>query len=218
MTPRHPELAPHSQPLLESEVSADPFEQFEEWYAAAAETTRIVEAAALATVGADGRPSLRMVLVQGRSEAGFDFFTNYGSRKGSDLSANSAAALLFYWDGLGRQVRITGSVSELSADESDAYFATRPRGAQVSAWASRQSAPVADRATLESAFASAAERFAGVDVERPPWWGGYRLEPETFEFWQNRDDRLHDRLVYSPAPAPAPAGGKSGWVIGRLQP
>jgi pyridoxamine 5'-phosphate oxidase len=215
VTPRHPELAPFSQPLLETDVAADPYEQFARWYTEAAASTRIVEAAALATVGAGaagaaGGPSLRMVLVQEWDEAGFVFFTNYGSRKGRELATRTGGALLFYWDALGRQVRIEGTVEQIDPAESDAYFATRPRGAQLSAWASRQSEVVADRQALEEAAAEVARRFEGREVERPPWWGGYRLAAEVFEFWQNRDDRLHDRLRY------VPAGG--AWRIERLQP
>jgi pyridoxamine 5'-phosphate oxidase len=212
-SPRHPQLAPHSQPLLEPDVLADPFSQFEIWYGEAASTTRIVEAAALATVAPDGRPSLRMVLVQGRDERGLVFFTNYGSRKGEELEANPAAALLFYWDALGRQVRIEGDVEKVSAAESDAYFATRPRGAQLSAWASRQSSPVENRRALEERVDEKRRGFEEEEVGRPQWWGGFRLRPDLFEFWQNRDDRLHDRLVYR-----REAARPERWQLVRLSP
>jgi pyridoxamine 5'-phosphate oxidase len=155
-----------------------------------------------------------MVLVQGWDQRGLVFFTNYSSRKGGELAANPDAALLFYWDALGRQVRIEGSVEKVDAVESDAYFATRPRGAQISAWASRQSSTIGGRQALEAAVAEVARRFEGRDVERPSWWGGYRLRPDLFEFWQNRDDRLHDRLRY----VREGGGESSGWRIERLQP
>ena len=209
--PRHPELAPFSQPLLEPDAEADPFLQFAVWHSEAAPTTRIVEAAALATANPAGKPSVRMVLVQGWDERGFVFFTNYESRKGRELGLRSApASLLYYWDALGRQVRIEGVASKVTAAESDDYFATRPRGAQLSAWASRQSTPIEDRVSLEQRADEVRRRFEGREVERPPWWGGYRLRPEVFEFWQNRDDRLHDRLVY--------ARQGDGWELLRLQP
>ncbi|MGH9169397.1 MAG: pyridoxamine 5'-phosphate oxidase [Acidimicrobiales bacterium] len=200
----------HTQPLSEDDASADPFEQFGRWYAQAAAAVRVPEAVALATVGGDGRPSLRMVLCKRWDDAGFVFHTNYGSRKAGELAGRPHAALLFHWDELGRQVRIEGGAERLSGEESDSYFATRPFGAQVGAWASRQSKVVASRAVLDEQIAAVAGEYAGHPVPRPEWWGGYRIRPDAFEFWQNRDDRLHDRLAYRQEAV--------GWVMERLQP
>jgi pyridoxamine 5'-phosphate oxidase len=203
---------PHDSPLLEAEADPDPLVQFARWYAAAEATPaiRMAEQVALATC-AGGRPSVRMVLCKEWDERGFVFHTNYKSRKAGELDAEPRlAALLFHWDPLGRQVRIEGSVSRLSAEESDDYFATRPPRAQLGAWASRQSQPVESRQVLEAAVADMAARYAGGPVPRPEWWGGYRLAPGVIEFWQNRDDRLHDRFVYSRQDA--------GWSRARLQP
>ncbi len=200
----------HSHPLLEDDAAADPLEQFTTWYGEAAAAVRTPEAMALATVASDGQPSVRMVLLKGWSMQGFVFFTQYRSRKAAELDASGKAALLFHWDELGRQVRIEGPVERVSGQESDEYFATRPFGAQISAHASYQSQVVADRATLDEIVLQKAERYAGGPVPRPATWGGYRLRPQSFEFWQNRDDRLHDRLRYTPA--------GDGWRIERLQP
>ena len=166
---------------------------------------------AVATATSDGTPSVRMLLFKGLDERGFRFYSSYESRKGRELAENARAALLFYWHALGRQIRIDGAVERLTEAESDAYFSTRPRGGRVAAWASRQSKVVADRAALERAFAEAEDRFAAADVPRPPHWGGYRVVPATFEFWQHRDNRLHDRLRYAP-------DGAGGWVVERLSP
>jgi len=213
----------HSRPLLESEAAPGPFAQFAKWYADAAGVVRAPEAVALATSSGDCRPSARMVLMKGWDEAGFVFYTNYDSRKGRDLEVNPHAALLFHWDPLGRQVRIEGSVSRVAEGESDRYFASRPFGARIGAWASHQSEPVASRQVLDervreltalhggAAGRGGAGGGGGGQVPRPEWWGGYRLLPDVFEFWQNRDDRLHDRLRYSRA-------GGSGWLLDRLQP
>jgi pyridoxamine 5'-phosphate oxidase len=203
-----PEFA---RPLREQDIDADPFRQFDSWFADAARAgVRSPEAAAVATASADGVPSVRMVLVKQTGEQGFVFFTNYASRKGSELAANPRAALLFHWDPLGRQVRIEGPVERLSAEDSAAYVHTRARGSQLSAIASPQSRPVADREELERRVAELAASHEGEELPVPDFWGGFRVLPERFEFWQHREDRLHDRLVYTRE------GG--GWVIERLAP
>ena len=197
------------RPLNEAELDADPLRQFAVWFEeAGAAGVRAPEAMALATATSDGRPSVRMVLLKGFDERGFVFFTGYESRKGAELAANPRAALLFHWDALGRQVRIEGTVERVSEAESDAYFRSRPRGAQISATVSPQSRVVESRASLE---ALAAELEAGGDdIPRPPTWGGFRIRPETYELWQHRANRLHDRLRYRRN------GG--GWTIERLAP
>ena len=196
--------------LLESEASADPLEQFRGWYSEAEDAgVRAPHALALATASADGAPSVRMVLLKGADERGFAFYTGYVSRKAADLEANPRAAALFYWDPLGRQVRIEGTVERVSAEESDQYFATRPRGAQLAAAASRQTAALAARSDLDALFAEL-EREHPDEVPRPEHWGGYRLLPETYEFWQHRENRLHDRLRYR--------RDGNAWVVERLSP
>ncbi len=192
--------------LLEDDVEADPLQQFRRWFGAASEDDRM----ALATAAADGSPSVRMVLLKGADEQGFVFFTGYESRKGGELEANPRAALLFHWPPLGRQVRVEGSVERLSAAESDAYFATRSRGSQLAAASSRQGRLLANRAQLDEAVAELDREYAGRDIPRPENWGGYRLRPHTYEFWQHRDDRLHDRLRY--------ARDGDGWRLERLSP
>ena len=199
-------------PLFEDDVDPDPLRQFAQWFQAAAQAgIEAPEAAAVATATPDGRPSVRMVLVKHADASGFTFFTNYESRKGRELAANPRAALLFHYDALARQIRVEGATRPISTEESAAYAASRPRGSQLSALASDQSRPVADRAVLERRVAELSERYAGGDLPLPPTWGGVRLAPERFEFWQGRDDRLHDRIVYTPA-----TGG--GWSIERLAP
>jgi pyridoxamine 5'-phosphate oxidase len=197
--------------LRKADVDPDPLEQFRRWYAEAEGTgIRAPHAMALATAGADGRPSVRMVLLKGADESGFVFFTGYVSRKGAELDENPRAALLFYWDPLGRQVRIEGRVERVADDESDAYFATRPRAAQLAATASRQTAVLVDREELDARFAELDRIHAATAVPRPDHWGGYRLVPDAYEFWQHREDRLHDRLRYVPE--------ENGWRIERLSP
>ena len=203
-------MADHSEPLDEADVDPDPFVQFGRWFEDADAEVRLAEAVALATVDDRGRPSLRMVLMKAWDRRGFVFHTNYESRKGRELEENRFAALLFYWDPFGRQVRVEGAVEKLSDEESDAYFDTRPLGAQVGAHASRQSQPARSRQSLDLRVQELTKEFEGRTVPRPPWWGGYRLAPDSFEFWQNRDDRLHDRLRYLPA--------GNAWQLDRLQP
>jgi pyridoxamine 5'-phosphate oxidase len=198
----------------ERTVAADPFDQFANWYAAAVDVTADRAAAmTVATATADGRPSVRVVLLRGFDERGFVFYTNYESRKAADLEDNPRAALLFYWPQLDRQVRVEGSVYRVDDAESDAYFAGRPRGHRLGAWASPQSWPIPSRADLESRLTAVEESFAdaGDDLPRPMFWGGYRVVPEVFEFWVNRTNRLHDRVRYT-------AAGDGSWSRDRLAP
>ncbi len=164
----------------------------------------------LATADGEARPSARVVLLRGVSREGFVFFTNYGSRKAGDLEANPRASLCGFWFWLGQQVRIEGRVTRVPAEASDAYFRSRPRGSQLGAWASRQSAPLSGRAALEAQLHEASARFEGRDVPRPEWWGGYRLVPDRFEFWEDGAYRLHDRLVF--------AWSEGAWTSSRLSP
>lgn len=182
--------------LSEDDLTASPFELFQRWYD---DASHLIEpnAMVVATVSSGGQPSARMVLLKGLTPDGFVFFTNLASRKGEDLAANPHAALLFPWHALERQVRVEGTVEILSDGEVAEYFATRPRSSQLGAWASHQSRPVSGRAELETAYREAEEMFAGADVTVPPEWGGYRVRPETIEFWQGRTSRMHDRLVYA---------------------
>ncbi len=191
---------------------SDPIAQFTRWLDEAG-TLGLVNphAMALATVDPDGRPSARTVLLKSIDEHGAVFFTNCRSRKGEALAAHPHAALLLYWDRLHRQVCFEGRVSEVDDEEADAYFASRPRGAQLGAWASDQSRPIDSRAQLEAQIAEVTKKHEGRDIPRPPYWGGYRVHLETIEFWQGREDRLHDRLVYL-----RDAGGT--WTTQRLSP
>jgi pyridoxamine 5'-phosphate oxidase len=190
---------------------ADPIELFTTWFDAAKGAGVLLhEAVALATASAEGVPSVRMVLLKDVDAHGFVFFTNYGSRKARELDANPHAALCFHWAVLQRQVRVSGPVVRVDADESAAYFATRPRGSQVGAWASDQSQILSSREDLERAVREKSDEFDGHEVPRPPFWGGYRLEPQEIEFWQGRADRLHDRLVFTRV--------ESGWSTRRLYP
>jgi pyridoxamine 5'-phosphate oxidase len=167
-------------------------------------------AMALATADPDGRPGARMVLLRGLDQRGLTFYTNRGSEKGRDLAANPRAAVVFHWEGLGRQVRLRGAVRRLEEEESRAYFETRPPGHRLAAWASPQGQVIADRAEIERRYAEVAASFAAEDVPLPPFWGGYRLVPEELEFWVSRPDRLHDRLHYRRAGA--------SWQVERLAP
>ena len=200
-----------ARPLLEDDLEADPLRQFERWFEDAAGAVRVPEAMALATASADGVPSVRMVLLKRFDADGLVFHTNYESRKGLELAANGRAAALLYWDPLGRQVRVEGTVERVSRAESEAYFRTRPRAAQISASVSQQSKRVESRDELEARRDTLERDLDGGDVRPPESWGGYLLRPESWEFWQHREDRFHDRLRYSRADS-------GGWRVERLQP
>jgi pyridoxamine 5'-phosphate oxidase len=205
-------MSDHGRPLREEDVDPDPLSQFTVWFREAeAAGVRMPEAAALATASSDGAPSARMVLVKGFDERGFVFYSNYASRKGRELAGNPRAALLFHWDPLGRQVRIEGPVARTSAEESAAYVRERPRASQLSALASPQSQIVDSRQALELRVLELEERYRGSELPLPSDWGGFRLHPETVELWQQREDRLHDRLRYL-------RDGDLGWLIERLGP
>lgn len=197
--------------LDEHDARPDPIEQFARWFTdAVAAGLEEPNAMTLATATADGRPSARMVLMKEFDARGFVFFTSYTSRKARELDANPRAALVFFWQALLRQVRVVGRVEHASAEESDAYFRSRPPEAQLGAWASAQSTPLSGRAALDARFVELQAEYAGQAVPRPPQWGGYRLVPDEVEFWQGRPHRLHDRLLYQRA---GPA-----WTITRLAP
>jgi len=220
--------------LRRNDLAADPIVQFQRWFEQAAGTKmsgRVraflirlykrllmitgaqpldVNAMTLATADKDGRPSARVVLLKGVDDRGFIFFTNYDSRKGQELAENPHAALVFYWGEQERQVCVSGAVSRLEVDESEAYFRSRPRGSQIGAWASSQSRAVADRVALEARWQEVEKRFHGREVTLPPNWGGYILKPNRVEFWQGRPNRLHDRFCYSRTAA--------GWTLDRLYP
>jgi pyridoxamine 5'-phosphate oxidase len=205
-------MADWDQPLRERDVDPDPIVQFDRWFAdASAAGIRMPEAMAVATASADGVPSARMVLMKRCDARGVVFFTNYASRKGFELAENPNAALLFYWDVLGRQVRIEGPVTRTSPQESADYARSRARGSRISALASPQSRPVADRAELEALVAEVERELDGAEPPVDDGWGGFSVAPSRWEFWQNRDDRLHDRLLYTPAT-------EGGWRIQRLAP
>lgn len=197
--------------LSAADLSPDPFLTFAEWLAEATEAgLHEPNAMTLATVSAEGRPSARVVLLKGVDPAGFTFFTNYASRKGQELAVNPFAALVFWWGELERQVRVEGRVEMLSAEESDAYYHSRPKGSRIGAWVSAQSQVIPNRQVLEQRWQELAAAYAGADPARPPFWGGYRLVPDTLEFWQGGPNRLHDRLRYRRVP--------DGWQIDRLSP
>lgn len=204
--------APQLSPLREEDVDPNPLRQFAVWFAEAERAgVPQPEATALATVDGDGAPSLRMVLLKGVDERGFRFFTNYSSRKGRELAANPRAALTLYWGQLGRQVRVTGTVARTTREESSEYARSRPRGSQLSALASAQSTVIAGRDVLEARVAELAAQYEGAELPVSDEWGGFRLVPGAVELWQQRADRLHDRLLYTRA-----SGG--GWRLQRLAP
>jgi pyridoxamine 5'-phosphate oxidase len=197
--------------LTEETSPSDPGLLFQRWFADALRA-RVLDpnAMTLSTLGLDGRPALRTVLLKGFDEEGFVFYTNYGSQKGRELARRNMAGLLFYWPTLARQVRVDGRVARVSARESDDYFHSRPRGSRISAWVSRQSQRVPDRAYLEKQMAEFEKKFKGKPVPRPPYWGGFRLVPDRFEFWSGKPNRLHDRLRY--------VQKGSRWLRERLSP
>lgn len=204
--------APDDLPLLETDLDADPIRQVERWVADA-KAAGILEPTAMtvATVDADGRPQARTVLLRGIDERGFRFYTNYGSRKARALDAHPFAAMVLLWKELGRQIKIEGRVERLSHEESAAYFASRPRGHRLAAWASRQSEPVGSRTEMEAAFREVETRFADVeDVPLPDHWGGFLLRPEVVEVWNGRRNRMHDRFRYTRT--------TDGWTRSRIWP
>jgi len=199
--------------LIKANVDPNPIRQFEKWFAelaAAGVSEQDSISMTLATANKDCKPGARIVLLKSFDDRGFVFYTNYSSRKGRELTENSRACLLFYWSPLWRQVRVEGSAQKVSAEESDQYFHSRPMGSKISAWASDQSQAVSTRDVLEKRFEEFDLKF-GDNVPRPPHWGGYRITPEVIEFWQGRENRLHDRLRYS-------LQSDGGWLIERLAP
>lgn len=192
-------------------VTDDPIERFQEWFREAKQSgVEVPEAMTLATASAGGAPSARMVLLKGADEEGFVFYSGYVSRKAGELEQNPRAALVFYWRPLGKQVRVEGRVERVSERESAAYFATRPRGSQLAAWASQQSQPLESREELERRYVELEREYAGREVPRPPHWGGFLLRPDAIEFWEHRENRLHDRFRYTRA--------REGWTAELLSP
>ncbi len=197
--------------LHESDVTSDPIDQFREWFEEALNAgLHEPNAMTLATATPDGRPSARIVLLKGYDECGFTFYTNYEGRKSKELEANPNCTLAFYWGELERQIRIEGRASRVPDEESDVYFASRPRGSQLGAWASEQSHAIENREQLEERLRNLEAEYEGREIPRPAFWGGYRVEPQSVEFWQGRENRLHDRLLYTRF--------DGGWEIQRLQP
>jgi pyridoxamine 5'-phosphate oxidase len=197
--------------LEDRDVSADPFRQFTRWLEDALRKKVLhLDTLALATSTKSGRPSVRMLLLKGFDRRGFVFYTHYDSRKGREIQTNPHAEIVFFWGPLERQVRISGRLAKLPAAESNRYFASRPRESQIGCWASQQSRPVKSRAAIEAACVLMEAKFRGKKIPRPPFWGGYRLVPETFEFWQGRASRLNDRIFYTKR--------GSRWSRTRLQP
>ena len=206
------EYSVHDGHLLEENVSLDPFEQFERWFAdATAAKLDLPDAMTLATATPQGIPSARMVVLRGFDARGFCFYTDYGSQKGKELAENPNAALVFYWRELDRQVRSTGTVEKMTAEESDAYFASRPVSSQLAVWTERQSLVVDGREHLTEGFQQAEKTYAQDTIPRPPQWGGYRVVPNMFEFWQGCPNRLHDRLCYT-------LQSDGTWEMKRLSP
>ena len=204
-------LAGPGEGAFDVDASTDPIELFGAWFDdARGRGIELPEAVALATATRDAVPSVRMVLLKGVDERGFTFFTNYESRKAGELDENPRAALCFHWKELDRQVRVTGSVTRVSEEESRAYFVTRPEGSRIGAWASRQSRPLASREELEARVEETRRRFQGGGIPLPPFWGGYRLNPDRIEFWQGRTNRLHDRIAFD--------RDGEGWNTVRLYP
>ena len=206
------EYSAHNGHLLEQNASPNPFEQFEKWFAdAIAAKLDLPDAMTLATATPDGMPSARMVVLRGFDTSGFCFFTDYESQKGKELAENPNAALVFYWRELDRQVRSTGTVEKMSAAEADAYFASRPVSSQLAVWTERQSIVISGREHLTEGFQRAEQMYASDTIPRPVHWGGYRLVPNMFEFWQGCPSRLHDRLCYTLQP-------DGRWEMKRLSP
>lgn len=200
-------------PLHKHELDTNPFQQFRHWFAEAQISSGMLypNAFTLSTIGEDGAPDSRVVLMKGLDDRGFTFFTNFTSAKGRALAATPKASMVFYWDKLNRQVRVRGDVENVSDTEADEYFSTRPRDSQLAAWSSLQSQPMSDRSEMEQRFAELAEKYAGTDIPRPPHWSGKRIVPLTFEFWQERKNRMHDRFIYR-------QNAGNPWDIIRLYP
>jgi len=197
--------------LSENNVGPDPFKQFLLWYTARLGSgTGYPGAMSLGTASEDGRVSIRTVLLKEFDEKGFVFYTNHNSKKATQIAVNPSGALLFYWAEFSRQIRIEGTIIKISDAESELYFATRPRESQIGAWASEQSSVIPDRKYLIDRFKCFESRYTNRQIEKPGFWGGYRLEPDWFEFWQEGDFRLHDRVIYKRS--------KNGWIINRLAP
>ena len=197
--------------LRSSDLTLDPFAQFSNWYAEAEKELKDPSAMCLATSNEQGDPSCRMVLLKGFNQDGFLFFTNTESRKAQDIHARPLGAITFYWEELERQVRASGNFIKIPAEESDAYFASRPRRTQLGAWASHQDSPLINRVELEAQYQAAFNKYLGKKIPRPPYWEGYRLVPNQFEFWQGRENRLHDRFEYT-------KNSNGAWDIVRLSP